>query len=77
MEQSLSIPRRMESAVAVAAAVWTINHNMGVRPLVQSYNTLDTLLAPVSIVHVLVAGVYNRVVITHGAPVAGYAILVG
>ena len=77
LKQALPIPRRLESAIIVAAGVWTINHNLGVRPLVQCFDAADTSLIPVSVVHVLVAGVYNRVVITLGAPSAGYAIFVG
>lgn len=77
LELLASVIRRIEFAFGVAAATWTINHNLGVRPIVQCYDAADLLLTPVSIQHVLVGGFYNRVVVSYGAPQAGYAILNG
>jgi len=77
MEALLPLTKRMEAAFAVAAAVWTINHNMDVRPLVQCFDAAHTQIIPTSVVHVLVGGFWRRTVITHGAATAGYAILVG
>ena len=76
LESLASVIRRLEFAFA-AAATWTINHNLGVRPIVQCYDAADSILAPVNIQHVLVGGAWNRVVVSYGAPQAGYAILNG
>lgn len=77
LELILSISVRREFDFTAAAAVWTINHNLGVRPLVQVFDAADTMLAPASIQHVQVGGEWNRVVVTHGAAQTGYALLVG
>ena len=72
-----TIARRLEFNFA-AAATWTIDHGLGDRPLVQCFDTAtNNLVIPTSIQHVLVAGQWDRTIVTHGAPLAGYAILIG
>lgn len=77
LEALLPLAKRMVVTFAVAAAVWTINHNMDVRPLIQCFDSTDLHIVPTSIQHVQVAGNWRRIVVTHGAAIAGYAILVG
>lgn len=77
LELILGLAVRREFVFTAAAAVWTIDHNLGVRPLVQTFNAADLQITPASVLHVQVGGEWNRVVVTHGAPQTGYALLVG
>ena len=79
LETLVSLARRLEFTITVAAAGWQIDHNLGVKPLVQVLDAADFQLTPTSVQHVQtgVPLAWNRIIITHGAPVAGYAIVVG
>jgi len=77
MELYITLARRREIPVAVAAVSWVINHNLGVKPLVQCFDSANNQLVPANVQHVQVAGQWMRVVVTHTAAIAGYVILVG
>ena len=77
LELIFSLAVRTEFGFPVAAAVWTIDHNLGVRPLIQVLDELSNQLLPANIQHIQVGGVWSRTIVTHGAPQAGYAILIG
>jgi len=56
-----------------SSAVWTYDHNLGKRPLVQVLNSADQLIQPATIEHASV----DRVVVTHGSAISGSIIVVG
>ena len=82
IDQGNVIPVRTQLQVAAAATVWTVDHNLGRRPLVQVFNGSFRQLAPIA--SAPAAGQYildhvneNRFTVTHPAPVAGFAIFIG
>ncbi len=77
LEIAGTFARRFEFLFAAAANPWTITHNLGVRPIVQCFDAADSLIVPVDIQQVQVLGQWARVVVTHGGPQTGFAILVG
>lgn len=75
LELLLSLCRRRE--INCTGAVWTVNHGLGFKPVVQCYDALHQKIEPTTIQHVLIGGEWSRTVVTHAAPVTGYVILVG
>jgi len=63
---------RLEQAFS-SSATWNYQHGLGVKPLVQCFDTNDELIVPGGIKHIDV----NEVQVTHTAPRAGYMIVVG
>lgn len=72
-------PAKLIYEVTVAATVWTIDHNLGSAVLVQVFDSTWNILTPANIqqVDTGVPPLKNRVVITHGAPVTGNAVIIG
>jgi hypothetical protein len=52
----------------IASSIWTINHNLGFRPIVQVY----TLGGSVLVCDILQASI-NQVILNFSTPIAGYA----
>jgi hypothetical protein len=77
LELGLTLTVRREFEFSTATATWLMDHNLGVRPLVQVFDAADDMLVPTNIKHVQTAGEWNRVIVTHGAVQTGYAILIG
>jgi hypothetical protein len=65
--------RRYEAIISAPIPVWTIEHGLGLYPLVQCINLSGQIIVPLDIQHTT----YNRVVITHSAAYSGRAILIG
>ena len=77
LENYFPLTKRQEVPFLVAANPWTINHGFSQKPLIQCFDAGNNMVVPVNIQHVLVAGNWSRTIVTHGAALAGYAILIG
>jgi len=74
IQKSIATPTRVDMSFA-SALTWTLNHYMGVYPLVQVYDAAGNLINATN--YTLQHVNNDRVVITFSAPTAGSAILIG
>jgi hypothetical protein len=76
LETAFTLARRLEFDFT-NETVWTVNHGLGARPLVQVLDATHQAIEPTSIVHVQVGGEWNRVVVTHAGNETGIVVCVG
>lgn len=79
IQSGIPAPAKQIHEVTVAAAVWTIDHNLASAVIVQVFDSTWNILTPTNIqqVDTGIPPLKNRVVITHGAPTTGNAVIIG